>query len=220
MAKENESDIEAAIEDMLKGDTSEADKVRRKPRAASADETVDLDNPGDGPAGPEEPPIVEEDDGIAAELEALRAERDDFRDRFVRALAEAENARKRSDRDRREAENYGGSKLSRDMLPVYDNLKRAVDSIAEDQREANAALIEGIELTLRELTNVFEKHGIRIITPALGDRFDPNHHEAMFEAPVPDTKAGDIIQVMGDGFMLHDRLLRAAQVGVSSTPKS
>ncbi|WOI55951.1 nucleotide exchange factor GrpE [Palleronia sp. LCG004] len=220
MAKENESDIEAAIEDMLKGETSEADKVRRKPRPANAEATVDLDNPGDGPSGPEEPPVVEQDDGIAAELEALRTERDEYKDRFVRALAEAENARKRSDRDRREAENYGGSKLSRDMLPVYDNLKRAVESIGEEQREANAALIEGIELTLRELRNVFEKHGIRVISPTLGEKFDPNHHEAMFEAPVPETKAGDIIQVMAEGFMLHDRLLRAAQVGVSSTPRS
>lgn len=152
------------------------------------------------------------------ELEALRAERDDFKDRFIRMVAEAENARKRADRDRREAENYGGSKLARDMLPVFDNMKRAIDAIAEDQREAQAALIEGIELTMRELLNVFAKHGIQIVSPEIGDTFDPQMHEAMFEAPVPNTKAGDIIQVMNVGFMIHDRLLRPAQVGVSSTP--
>lgn len=152
------------------------------------------------------------------ELEQLRAERDELRDRFMRALADAENARKRSDRDRREAENYGGSKLARDMLPVFDNMKRAIDAITEDQRETQAALIEGIELTMRELLNVFGKHGIAIISPEVGEKFDPNEHEAMFEAPVPGTKAGDIIQVMNVGFMLHDRLLRPAQVGVSSTP--
>lgn len=83
-----------------------------------------------------------------------------------------------------------------------------------------AALIEGVELTLRELKNVFAKHGITVITPELGEKFDPQRHEAMFEAPVPGTVAGSIIQVMDNGFMLHDRLLRPAKVGVSSMPAS
>lgn len=152
------------------------------------------------------------------ELDALRAERDDLKDRWMRALADAENARKRSDRDRREAENYGGSKLARDLLPVYDNLKRGLEAATDEQREVSAALIEGVELTMREVVNVFKKHGIEPISPEVGERFDPQNHEAMFEAPVPGTKAGDIIQVMTEGFMLHDRLLRPAQVGVSSTP--
>ena len=152
------------------------------------------------------------------ELDALRVERDDLKDRWMRALADAENARKRSDRDRREAENYGGSKLARDLLPVYDNLKRGLEAATDEQREVLAALIEGVELTMREVVNVFKKHGIEPISPEIGERFDPQNHEAMFEAPVPGTKAGDIIQVMTEGFMLHDRLLRPAQVGVSSTP--
>ena len=149
------------------------------------------------------------------ELDALRAERDELKDRWMRALADAENARKRGDRDRREAENYGGSKLARDLLPVYDNLKRGLEAATDDQREVSAALIEGVELTMREVVNVFKKHGIEAISPEIGERFDPQNHEAMFEAPVPGTKAGDIIQVMTEGFMLHDRLLRPAQVGVS-----
>jgi molecular chaperone GrpE len=156
----------------------------------------------------------------ALELEALRIERDEFRDRFMRALAEAENARKRSDKDRREAEQYGGSKLARDMLPVYDNMKRALETATDEQREISGALLEGVELTMRELLNVFKKHGMELIAPEVGDRFDPQTHQAMFEAPVPGTKAGDIIQVAAEGFMLHDRLLRPAQVGVSSTPAS
>lgn len=163
---------------------------------------------------------MEEIDEEALEAEQLRAERDEYKDRFMRALADAENARKRSERDRREAENYGGSKLSRDMLPVYDNMKRALETVTEEQKEANAALIEGIELTMRELLSVFKKHGIEVISPTVGDRFDPQYHQAMFEAPVPGTKAGDIIQVAAEGFMLHDRLLRPAQVGVSSMPAS
>ncbi len=154
------------------------------------------------------------------EIDTLRAERDQFRDRFMRALADSENARKRADKDRREAENYGGSKLSRDLLPVYDNMKRALEAATEEQKAVSAALIEGVELTMRELVNVFGKHGIRPITPAVGDRFDPKEHEAMFEAPLPNTQAGSIIQVSTEGFMLHDRLLRPAQVGVSSNTSS
>ena len=157
------------------------------------------------------------DDFIAAEeLEALRAERDELRDRFMRALADAENSRKRSDRDRREAEQFGGSKLARDMLPVYDNLKRALDAATDDTRAQAGALIEGLELTLRELTNVLKRHGVTEVNPTIGEVFDPQHHQAMFEAPLPGTKAGQIIQVLGVGFLLHDRLLRPAQVGVSS----
>jgi molecular chaperone GrpE len=152
------------------------------------------------------------------ELDELRTERDEFRDRFMRALADAENARKRSEKDRREAEEYGGSKLARDMLPVFDNMKRAIETVTDEQRETSKALIEGIELTMRELLNVFQKHGIRMVTPEVGDRFDPQEHQAMFEAPVPGTRAGDIIQVVAEGFFLHDRLLRPAQVGVSSMP--
>lgn len=150
------------------------------------------------------------------EIETLRAERDELRDRFMRALADAENARKRGERDRREAEQYGGTRLARDLLPVYDNLNRALNAATDEQKAAAAALFDGVQLTLRELTNVMTRHGMKPITPKTGDMFDPQNHEAMFEAPVPGTKAGQIIQVMTEGFMLHDRLLRPAQVGVSS----
>jgi molecular chaperone GrpE len=97
-------------------------------------------------------------------------------------------------------------------------MKRAIEAIPEENREVNKAVIEGVELTMRELLNVFRKHGIEVISPQVGDRFDPEVHEAMFEAPLPGTKAGEIIQVSADGFMLHERLLRPAKVGVSSTP--
>ena len=160
---------------------------------------------------------AEMDDG-EVELDSIRAERDDYRERFMRALADAENTRKRADKDRREAEKYSGSKLARDMLPVYDNLKRALEAATDEQRAAFGPLLEGVELTMRELLSVFSKHGIEPISPQVGDRFDPQLHQAMFEAPVPDTTAGDIIQVSVEGFTLHDRLLRPAQVGVSSAP--
>jgi len=185
------SDVEAAIEEIM-GE-----------QAGGEDMDIDL-------TGEPEPE--------ADEIAVLKAERDEWRDKFMRALADAENSRKRSERDRREAENYGGSKLARDMLPVYDNLKRALESVPEDMRDQAGGLIEGVQLTMRELLNIFEKHGITKVAPQVGDRFDPQVHEAMFEAPVPGTKAGEIIQVMDEGFMLHDRLLRPAKVGVSSSP--
>ncbi len=185
------------------------------------DETLDQVSIAEAPVGGEtEIDVMEESGPVEAEMEALRAERDDMRDRFMRALADAENARKRGERDRKEAEQYGGSKLARDMLPVYDNLRRALDAATEIQRDQDKALFDGVELTMRELVNVFKKHGIEPIDPEVGDTFDPQAHQAMFEAPVPGTKAGEIIQVMTTGFMLHERLLRPAQVGVSSSPAS
>ncbi len=184
---------------------------------AERDEEQILDEIAQAEAG-DEAPMAENVPDPEEEMEALRAERDAFQDKFMRALADAENARKRAQKDRTEAENYGGSKLARDMLPVFDNMKRAVESVTDEQRDVAGPLIEGIELTMRELLNVFQKHGIRMIDPQVGDRFDPQQHEAMFEAPVPGTKQGEIIQVSAQGFMLHDRILRPAKVGVSSNP--
>ncbi|AKS47712.1 molecular chaperone GrpE [Octadecabacter temperatus] len=160
--------------------------------------------------------MAEEDDNIVA----LKSEISELKDAYMRALADVENSRKRSDRDRREAENYGGSRLARDLLPVYDNLERALQMAKEDGKEGDKALLEGVELTMRALIGVFKKHGIDPIVAEVGEKFDAHIHEAMFEAPLPGTQAGDIIQVASTGFMLHDRLLRPAQVGVSSTPKS
>ena len=109
----------------------------------------------------------------ALELDSLRAERDELKDKFMRALADAENARKRGEKARRDAEQYGGSKLARDMLPVYDNMKRALEAATDEQKEVSAALIEGIELTMRALRDVFQKHGIEVISPEVGDKFNP-----------------------------------------------
>jgi len=158
-------------------------------------------------------------DDVASEWDELTAERDNLKDRLMRVLAEAENARKRGERDRRDAEIYGGSKLARDLLSVYDNLTRALDTVDDTQREASKALIDGIELTKRELLSAFTKNKIVRLVPEIGEKFDPQLHQAMFEAPVPEIPAGNIIQLMAEGFMIGERLLRPAQVGVSSTPK-
>ena len=168
---------------------------------------------------PEAEPMDEEITEAAAEADeasALRAEVADLKDRLLRALADVENTRKRGDRDRRDAELYGATRFARDLLSVHDNFDRALGNVTDSVRAAAPGLIEGIELTQRDLVNAFAKHKIAEIRPEAGDRFDPKLHQAMFEAPVPGTRAGDIIQVMNVGFMIGDRLLRPAQVGVSS----
>jgi molecular chaperone GrpE len=150
------------------------------------------------------------------EVAALRTEVADLKDRLLRALADSENVRKRADRDRRDAELYGATRLARDLLSVYDNFERALDHVTDPVRGVAPGLVEGIELTQRDLLNALARNKIEKISPQAGERFDPNLHHAMFEAPVPGTKAGDIIQVMNEGFTIGDRLLRPAQVGVSS----
>lgn len=194
------------------------------------DEVADSDPAEAAPGQPEAPAAEAAPEAPAAadtgpepvgpDVEALVAERDELKDRLLRALAEADNVRKRADRDRREAEAYGATRLARDLLPIYDNLKRALDAADDNVREHSAAMLEGVELTQRELLNIFHKHKIERIAPEPGDAFDPQLHQAMFEAPVPDVPKGHIIQVMTEGFLLHERLLRPAQVGVSSRPAS
>ncbi len=161
---------------------------------------------------------LEEDALEYPDIDAVIKERDQLKDRLLRAFAETENLRKRAERDRRDAEVYGGTKLARDLLSVQDNLERALENIDDDMREKHKSLTEGLELTLRELLSVFEKHKIVTVAPEIGDKFNPKLHQAMFEAPVPNTTKGSIIQVMASGFAIGDRLLRAAQVGVSSNP--
>lgn len=163
---------------------------------------------------------VIEDDPLAElsepTYEELIEERDTLKDRLMRSLADLENLRKRSERDRKDAELYGGTKLARDLLSVFDNMSRALDNIDTDLREKASAVVEGLELTQRELLSVFLKHKIDKIEPKEGEKFDPKYHQAMFEAPILGTEKGTIIQVMTKGFKVGDRLLRASQVGVSS----
>jgi len=178
--------------------------------------------PLDTEAAAPETPAAEtaETADLAALMAEFEAERTEMRDRLMRSLADLENLRKRAEKDRRDAAAYGGQKLARDMLSVYDNLNRALALMDDGLREQAKGLAEGLDLTLRDLTNIFTRHGIELVTPEIGETFDPHLHEAMFEAPVPGTRAGQIIQVIANGFRLHEHLLRPAQVGVSSTPAS
>ncbi|MEM6932616.1 MAG: nucleotide exchange factor GrpE [Pseudomonadota bacterium] len=152
---------------------------------------------------------------IAAATAELTAERDTLKERMMRALAEAENVRRRAERDLKDAQTYGGTRLARDLLAVYDNLSRAVGAADDELRANHGAFLEGVELTQRELVNTFSKHKISTVTPEVGEKFDPNRHQAMFEAPVPGAESGAIIEVIQPGFVIADRLLRPAFVGVA-----
>ncbi|HUF88299.1 MAG TPA: nucleotide exchange factor GrpE [Thermohalobaculum sp.] len=165
-------------------------------------------------------PALEPGDGLDAALRAdavaqLEAEVAALRDRLLRALAECENVRRRAERDRREAEAFGGTRLARDLLAVHDNLERALGHADEAAREHAGAVIEGIELTRRELLNAFAKHRIEMFAPEKGEKFDPHFQQAMYEAPIPGAQPGTVIEVMQSGFTIAGRLLRPALVGVA-----
>ncbi len=154
-------------------------------------------------------------DADAARLAQLSAENAELKDRLLRALAEAENVRRRAERDRKDAETYAGTRLARDLLQVCDNLDRALGHVDEALRSQAQGFIEGVELTQRELLNAFAKHKIEKVSPDTGEKFDPNLHQAMFEAPVPGAVPGTVIEVLQAGFTIAGRLLRPALVGIA-----
>jgi molecular chaperone GrpE len=165
----------------------------------------------------EDLPEVEEND-VEEELTPLsvaEAEINALRDQLLRAVAETQNVRRRADKEKIDAANYSVTKFARDMLAVGDNFSRALEALPEGTEIPDDVkpFIEGVEMTDRELQNIFERHGIKKIAPK-GDAFDHNLHQAMFEAPTEDPD-GTIIQVMQVGYKIKDRLLRPAMVGVS-----
>lgn len=155
--------------------------------------------------------------GPEGRITALEAELADAKDRMLRALAEIENTRTRARREREDAGKYAISAFARDLLTVSDNLRRALDATPAELK--SAPLIQGVEATERELLKVFEKNGIRKIDPS-GQAFDPNFHEVMFEAPLPGKPPGTILQVLEPGYVIGERLLRPARVGVAKNEEN
>ena len=150
-------------------------------------------------------------------IAALEAERDELKDQALRAMAEAENIRRRTDRELAQSRKYGHSGFARDLLSAVDNLKRAVDVLPEDRSgldETMSNLVVGVEMIHQDITSVLERHGITVINPE-GEKFDYEKHQAMFEMPTDDVAPGTIMQVAQRGWMLHDRLLTPAMVGVA-----
>lgn len=153
-------------------------------------------------------------DARIAELEDQVAQ---LRDQALRALAEAENVRRRTDREKEQTRLYAAGGLAKDLLDAVDNLRRALDAAPADRDTLDDViknLVVGVEMTERSVLTAFEKNGIKRIEP-LGERFDPNLHQAMFEVENSGKPAGTVVQLLAPGYVLHDRLLRAAMVGVA-----
>ena len=150
--------------------------------------------------------------------EELATENADLKDRVLRAMAETENLRKRAEREKAEATLYAATNFARDLLSVSDSMAKALEMMPDDARknadEATRNLIDGIELTRRELLNSFLKHGIAEVDP-LDEKFDPHFHQAMFEVPGSDKPNGTVVQVVQTGFKIGERILRPALVGVA-----
>ena len=160
--------------------------------------------------------LQQEKSSVDDRLTVLEAELADQKDRLLRALAETENVRRRAQREREDASKYAVAGFAKDLLTAADNLRRALDSFPEAavRDERARSLLEGVAATERELLGVFERHGIKRIDPK-GERFDHNFHQAIFEVERPETPGGTIVEVLQPGYLLHDRLLRPAMVGVS-----
>ncbi len=153
-----------------------------------------------------------------AVIEALNAENSQLKDRILRTLAEMENLRRRTEREVADAKTYGVTSFARDMLTVVDNLTRALEHLPAEARAAAEpqiqSVIEGVELTARDLESVLGRHGVKKLDPK-GQKFDPNFHQAIFEAPDETLPAGAVSQVVQSGWTIGDRVLRPAMVGVS-----
>ena len=164
-------------------------------------------------------------DGASGDdLAVLKQENADLKDRVLRALAEAENIRRRAEREVSEAKLYGAANFAREMLTFADNLRRAIESVPQDVRSdltpSLSALLEGVELTEKDFLSRLGRFGVKPIE-ALGARFDPNQHEALFEIPDETKIAGTVAQVVEQGYLINDRVLRPAKVGVArGGPKS
>ncbi len=148
----------------------------------------------------------------------LKTELDQLKGDLLRALAETENVRKRAQKEREDAFKYAISNFARDLVSISENFKRALESVSKEEIEKNhntKSFFEGVTMIERELLSVFDRHGIQKIMPNAGDKFDHNRHQAMFEVEDPSQPMGTIIETLEAGYILNDRLLKPAFVGVS-----
>ncbi len=181
--------------------------------------TANFNLPEDEPQAANEPGEIQAEivGDPAAELAQAKAEAAQFKDQLLRALAEAENTRRRSQREREDSARYAAAPLGKDIVQVADNLARALaavpaEALAKDEALRN--LVEGIAATERQFLAALDRHNIKRIDP-LGEKFDAHLHQAMFEVPGTGQPAGIVVQVLQPGYILHDRLLRPALVGVA-----
>jgi molecular chaperone GrpE len=182
-------------------------------REANEDQAKDANSSKAEPASA----AADADAALGADLDTLLAENAEMRDRLLRTMADMENLRRRTEREKADMARYAISNFARDVLTVGDNLKRTVDHVPQEAAAEDPALksfLEGVELTERELLNVLERHGVTRIEP-LGARFDPNCHQAMYEVQKTDVPEGTVVEVMQAGYVIGDRCLRPALVAVA-----
>ena len=192
-----------------------------KPRDEAAEKELEgvpekfLDR-GEGETDAED---AEEQGGLEEALASLRADLEAARQEVLYAKADTQNVRRRLEKDVADARAYAATGFARDMLTVSDNLARALEAVPQEMREHSKleGLVAGIEATRRELEKVFAQHGITRIA-AMGLPLDPNHHQAMMEIPTAEAEPGTIVQEMQSGYLIKDRLLRPAMVGVAKKP--
>ena len=208
------TDKRKRAEDSAEG---EAPSGWHRPEDEAAEHGNGAEQLGDQAQGDQPQDDQVEDDQVAALME----EAADLKERLLRTMAEMENLRKRTEREKAEATLYAATNFARDLLSVGDSLDRALQSIPGEGRdtldEATRNLLAGIEMTHKELLNVFSRHGISRIEP-MGGRFDPHFHQAMFEVPDASSPPGTVVQVMQAGYTIGERCLRPALVGVAKTP--
>ena len=197
-------------------------------KTMSAEPRPEATEPETGAAGPEVEGVAEsetagvtDDAALAGALERiaeLEAETGKLKDQALRALAETENIRRRSEREREDTAKYAISGFAKSLLDAADNLRRAIDAIPEEAKASADAglttLIEGVEMTERSMLSALERHGVRKLEP-VGQKFDPNFHQAMFEVPNPDVPNNTVVQVVQAGYTIGERVLRPAMVGVA-----
>jgi molecular chaperone GrpE len=186
--------------------------TKNGPDAAAAEATADA------AANVENEAVKEAAAGEPDALELLKAENTELRDRYLRLAAEMDNLRRRTEREVKDAKSYAVAGFARDMLAVSDNLRRAIDAIPPEVKAAADAglttLIEGVEMTERSMLSALERHGVRKLEP-VGQKFDPNFHQAMFEVPNTEVPNNTVVQVVQAGFSIGERVLRPAMVGVA-----
>ena len=185
-----------------------------------ADQDIVLDE--DAAEGVALEDVVEGETEELDPIAALEAERDELKDQALRAMAEVENMRRRTEREVQQSRKYGHANFARDLLAAVENLKRAVDVLPEDRTgldETMANLVIGVEMINQEINTVLERHGVQVIDP-MGEKFDYEKHQAMFEIPTDEAEPGTVMQVAQRGWMLHDRLLTPAMVGVSKAAEA
>jgi molecular chaperone GrpE len=192
-------------------------KIKEEQAEAEATQPEDnLSSPSEQQAEPNQTDAKDDDQQVEA-AEHEDEQQEDLKDQLLRVLAENENLRKRTQRDVAAAKKYGALGLARDLLSSIDNLESAIALIPEEKADMDETLkniLIGVEMTGRELVSVLERHQISKIMPE-GEKFDYNFHQAMFEVPTDDVPPGMVVQVVQPGYILHDRLLRPAMVGVS-----